>query len=193
MARPRSVDRRDAILAAATRVIAAQGLAAATAAIAKEARVSNGSLFVYFDTKATLLNELYVELKSEMTAAVTVGLDDGGEPSELVRRMWTQWLNWNIANPDKRRALALLDVADDITASTHQTVRSMFNPIVVMLDRSRAGGPMRDAPLSFVLTLTTAMANATIDAMISNPAGAEALSGVAFDAIRQVLAGPSDT
>jgi hypothetical protein len=52
---------------------------------------------------------------------------------------------------------------------------------------------MRDAPLSFVLTLTTAMANATIDAMISNPAGAEALSGVAFDAIRQVLAGPSDT
>ena len=64
MARPRNEDRRNAILSAATRVIASQGLGAPTAGIAKEAGVSNGSLFVYFDTKATLLNELYVALKA---------------------------------------------------------------------------------------------------------------------------------
>ncbi len=58
MARPRSKDRRNAILSAATSVIACQGLGAATATIAKEAAVSNGSLFLYFDTKATLFNEL---------------------------------------------------------------------------------------------------------------------------------------
>jgi hypothetical protein len=40
MARPRSEDRRKAILSAATRVIAFHWLAAATATIAKEARVA---------------------------------------------------------------------------------------------------------------------------------------------------------
>ena len=56
-------------MAAATRVIAAEGLGAATAAIAQEAGVSNGSLFTYFETKADLLNHLYLELKTEMAAA----------------------------------------------------------------------------------------------------------------------------
>jgi len=39
-------------------MIAAQGLGAATATIAREAGVSNGTVFVYFETKATLVNEL---------------------------------------------------------------------------------------------------------------------------------------
>ncbi len=55
MARPKSDDKRSAIVSAAIRVIAGQGLGAATATIAKEAGVSNGSLFTYFETKADLL------------------------------------------------------------------------------------------------------------------------------------------
>src|SRR6185437_16205205 len=100
-----------AILSAAARVIASQGLTAATtAAIAKEAGVSNGSVFVYFDTKAALLNDLYLALKGEMTAAAAAGLDaGGGEPREQVRRMWAQWLRWATASPHKRRALAQLE------------------------------------------------------------------------------------
>jgi AcrR family transcriptional regulator len=190
MAKPRSEDRRNAILSAATRVIASQGLAAAaTAAIAKEAGVSNGSFFVYFGTKAALLNELYIALKAEMAEAATAGLDAEGEPREQVRRMWTQWLRWNTAYPEKRRALAQLDVVEDITAGSHQTVRSAFSGIADLLDRSRAGGPMQDAPLGFVLTLITAIAEATIDAVIREPAEAEARSSAAFDAVWRVLAG----
>jgi AcrR family transcriptional regulator len=191
MARPRSDDRRKAILSAATRVIASQGLAAATAAIAKEAGVSNGSLFVYFDTKAALLNELYIALKTEMTAAATGGLPADGEPREQVFHMWTQWLRWATTNPEKRRALAQLEVADDITADSHRTVRSAFSGIADLLERSRATGPMRDAPLGFVLSLTNAIADTTIDAMIREPAEAAARSRVAFDAMWRILAEPS--
>ncbi len=191
MPRPRSEDRRNAILSAGARVIASQGLAAPTAAIAKEAGVSNGSLFVYFDTKAALLNELYVALKTEMAAAATAGLDAGGDPREQVRHMWTQWLRWATSNPEKRRALAQLEVADDITADSHRTVRAAFRGIADLLERSRASGPMRDAPLGFVLALTNAIADTTIDAVIREPAEAEVLSSVAFDAIWRVLAGPT--
>lgn len=191
MPRPRSEDRRNAILSSATRVIASQGLGAATATIAKEAGVSNGSLFLYFDTKATLMNELYIDLKTEMGAAAVAGLPVESEAREQVLHMWNQWLRWATINPEKRRALAQLEVSDDITADSHRTVRQALNGIAELLERSRANGPMQDAPLGFVLTLTSAIADATIDAMIREPAEAKARGRVAFEAIWRVLAGSS--
>lgn len=191
MPRPRSEDRRNAILSAATRVIAAEGLGAPTAAIAKDAGVSNGSLFVYFDTKAVLLNELYVTLKKEMGAVAVAGLPVESDAREQVLHMWNQWLRWATSCPAKRRALAQLQVADDITADSHRAVSSAFSGIADLLERSRASGPMRDAPLGFVLTLTTAIADAAIDAIIREPAEAEARGSVAFEATWRVLAGLS--
>jgi hypothetical protein len=48
---------------------------------------------------------------------------------------------------------------------------------------------MQDAPLSFVLTLTNAIAETTIDTVIRQPADAETLIRVAFEAIWRVIAG----
>lgn len=189
MSRPRSDERRQAILAAATRVIAAQGRSTATAAIAKEAGVSNGSLFVYFDTKATLFNELYVALKTEMGEAATADLAPGGSPRDQVRHLWQQWLHWATSNPEKRRAVAQLDVADEITDQSHQLVRAAQRGTAELLERSRAGGPMADVPLSFVLVLIGTMADATTDAIIREPEQGAAHSEVAFEAVWRVLAG----
>jgi AcrR family transcriptional regulator len=189
MARPRSEERRTAILSATTRVIASQGLGAATAAIAKAAGVSNGSMFVYFETKAALLNEAYVTLKSEMGTAATAGLPVASEPREQVLHMWTGWLRWATTDPEKRRALAQLEVSDEISAESHATVGAAFAPIADVLERSRANGPMRYVPLGFVLTLTSAIADATIDEILRDPAGADEHSTVGFDAMWRVLAG----
>lgn len=178
-------------MSAATRVIASQGLGAPTATIAQEASVSNGSLFLYFDTKAILLNELYLDLKTEMGLAAMDGLPTESEPREQVLHMWTQWMRWATANPDKRRAIAQLDVAGEITAESHETVRQSLSGIAELLERICADGPMQDAPLGFVLILANAMANATIDAMIREPAQAGACSAAAFDALWRVLAGTS--
>ena len=194
MSRQRNVDRRNAILAAAARAIASQGLGAATAAIAKEAGVSNGSLFLYFDTKTTLLNELFVGLKTEMGTAAMAGLADVSEPREQLRHLWRQWLRWATTNPEKRRALAQLEVSDEITLESHRTVAEAQQGMADVLERIRANGPMGEAPLGFVLTLTSAVADVTMDAMIRDPVRAEAHSRVAFDALWRVFAGfPSPT
>lgn len=189
MARPRSPERRDAILSAAASVIAAEGLGAATAAIAKRAGVSNGSLFLYFDTKTALLNELYVVLKTEMGEAAAAGLPATGEPRERLRHLWTQWLRWATNNPEKRRALAQLEVADEITPESHQIVREVQGGMAELLEKCREGGPMHDVPLSFVLSLTGAIADTTMDVMIREPQEADPRSEVAFEAVWRVIAG----
>jgi AcrR family transcriptional regulator len=61
-------------MAAATRTIVTHGLSAPTATIAQEAGVSNGSLFTYFETKADMSNQLYLELKAGMASAALEGL-----------------------------------------------------------------------------------------------------------------------
>src|ERR1700732_1065267 len=108
MARPKSDEKRSAILEAATRIIGAQGLSAPTAGIAKEAGVANGSLFTYFETKTDLFNQLYLELKTEMAAAAMEGVLAKAELRGQFYRTWRNWTNWALSFPDKRRALAQL-------------------------------------------------------------------------------------
>ena len=93
MPRPRSDEKRSAILEAATRVIVLQGLSAPTAGIAKEAGVANGSLFTYLETKTELFNQLYLELKAEMAAATLKNFPAGAELHEQFFHVWRNWMN----------------------------------------------------------------------------------------------------
>jgi len=175
-------------MAAAIRVIAAQGLGAATATIAQEAGVSNGSLFTYFATKADLLNRLYVELKAEMAAAALDGLPTERDIRTQAFYMWSHWLRWATSYPEKGRTLAHLYVSDEITAESHQAVKETMAGVAKLLERSRENGPMRDAPLEFVVALMSALAEATIDFMIRDPANADKHCTTAFDALWRMFA-----
>ncbi len=187
MARPRSEERRSAILAAATRVIAAQGLGAATATIAQEADVSNGSLFTYFATKADLMNQVYVVLKTEMAAVALDGLPTASDVHGQMLFVWTHWLRWATSCHEKRRTLAQLDVSEMITVESHQVARQALADVRALLERSCARGPLRDASLEFTVALMVALANATIDAMIRDPANADAYCMTAFDALWRMI------
>jgi len=177
-----------AILSAALRTIAAQGPGAATAAIAKAAGVSNGSLFTYFETKAALLNTLYLELKAEMAAAALDGLSTDQELREQLLYMWVHWLYWATSCPDKRRTLAYLDVSDEITTESRETAHRMMAGVAQLLEQSREHGPMRAVPLAFLLALLSALADTTTDFIIRDPAHAEHHREAGFDALWRMIA-----
>lgn len=188
MARPKSDDRRAALLEAATRVIAAQGLGAPTAAIAASAGVSNGSLFTYFATKTELFNQLYVELKREMATAVMEGLVSQSPAKQQFERLWTNWTRWALANAEKRRVLALLQVSSELSDATRARVREGMAPAEQLLERVRAQGPMKAAPSALVGALLTSVAETTIDLMLREPKEARAYARAGFDALWRMLA-----
>jgi AcrR family transcriptional regulator len=187
MARPKSEDKRDALMAAATRVIVAQGLSAPTAVIAREAGVSNGSLFTYFETKADLFNQLFLELKTGMVAASLEGLPVQAPQRERFSHLWSNWMRWATSSPDKRRALALLSVSDDIAPQTRAASHQAMAEIADMLERARARGPMRDVPMEFAVAIMNSLAEATMDFMVSDPANADEHCRSGFDALCRVL------
>lgn len=173
MARPKSEDKRQAILDATVRVIVAQGLSAPTATIAREAGIANGTLFTYFETKSALLNALYMALKQEVIAAATRDMPEKGKLRRRLSQAWTNWMGWAVANPQKRRALEQLNVSEEITPETRQAVRAAAAPLDALMEEIRAHGALKKAPMAFVGGLVNALVEATMIAMTSDPEHAE--------------------
>jgi AcrR family transcriptional regulator len=187
MARARSDERQSAIISAAVHVIAAQGLSAPTATIAKQAGVSNGSLFTYFATKTDLLNQIYIDIKTEIGAAACDGLQGDDDLRSQLLHVWRRWLHWGVSYAERRRALAHLSVSDVITPETRRAGHQAMLGVAALLEQGRKNGPFREAPLSFVSALTNAIADTTMDFMISDPANADQHAMTALEGLWRML------
>ena len=122
-----------------------------------------------------------------MGAATMHAVSVEGPLREQLSDMWSNWMHWAVSNPDKRRALALLEVSDDITGETRAAAHQAMAGAAEMMERACAGGPMRDAPMRFAVALMNALAEATMDFVVNDPANAEQHSTVGFDALSRML------
>jgi AcrR family transcriptional regulator len=176
MARPRSDEKREAIMAAAIRIIASQGLSAPTALIAKEAGVSNGALFTYFETKSDLINQLYLHLKAGMAHATMTGLPLDAD------------LRGQMRHRPRHPAVAFVAVAPDLLDATRAAASESYAGIAALLERSRAHGALRDAPLMFVGAMVVALLDATVNYMTQDEDNALAHAATGFTALWRILA-----
>src|SRR5438105_815975 len=99
MAKPKSEDRRNAILSAAAQVFAERGMGAPTAAISSVAEVAEGSLFTYFKTKDDLINALYREIKLELGDAMMSDFPRKKSLRHRLEHVWNRYVDWGVANP----------------------------------------------------------------------------------------------
>lgn len=188
MARPRSEDKRNAILNAATQVIAVEGASAPTAKIAKVAGVAEGTLFTYFNNKDELLNELYVQLKSELREVmVAEGFTTAKSPKSAVQHAWTRYVSWGVDHPHKRRVLAQLGVSERITEQSKAAGMVGFTELNAFLSRTVGSRILRQQPASFVAALLGAIAETTMDFITRDPAHARQYSQAGFEAFWNTL------
>ena len=136
MARPKSEDKRNAILSAATEVFAERGLSAATSAISSAAGVAEGTLFTYFKTKDDLINALYREIKLELADAMM---------SDFPPQSWHprtspachEWLlSWGIRNPSQHKVLQQMTVWGGLT---RESTRAGTTPFLEIEKMAEAG------------------------------------------------------
>jgi AcrR family transcriptional regulator len=189
MARRLDPDKRKAILAAAAEMVAASGLGAPTSAIAKSAGVAEGTLFTYFPTKDTLLNELFLELKRELQRS-TSNPHPSGPLVERARHFWDRYVAWGMSFPTKRRALRQLAVSENVTWANRIAGRAMFAEIDEVLEEARAGGCLKALPVHFAGAIMITLAETTIDAIEREPGRRRALTRGGFHAFWNAITGP---
>src|SRR5260370_41443212 len=105
MAKPKSEDKRNAILSAATQVFAERGLGAPTAAITSAAGIAEGSLFTYFKTKDVLINALYRELKLGLADSMMSGFPRKQSVRHRLEHLWIVFVQWGVSNPNQQKVL----------------------------------------------------------------------------------------
>jgi len=175
MARPRSEDKRNAILDAATRLFAERGLTAApTSEISKIAGVAEGTLFTYFKTKDDLINALYREVKLELADAMMSDFPRKKNIRTKLRHVWDRYVNWGIANPRQRKVLAQLTVSEALTKESRDAGSAPFVEFQAMIRDAIEQRVFRnDVPVELISKSLAALVEATIDLTESNRARAK--------------------
>jgi AcrR family transcriptional regulator len=169
MARARSPKKRSAILLAAVEEIAKVGLGAATAKIAKRAGVASGTLFLYFENREELLNDLYVELKSEVYARINLNFPHKGSLERRSRHVWSSYLDWALQFPEKRKVSMQLNVSDVITPETRARTAGERGAVDATLAELGSRGALRGLPSGFAAAAMMAMQEATMDFIAKRP------------------------
>lgn len=172
---------------AAAKIVAAEGLNAATAAIAKEAAISHGSLFTYFKTKSELFNELYLTLKTNLVETAGESFPSDGDLRTQLLYVWSHWMAWGVAHPLELRALAQLGVSQQITADTRHAALKISRDGLQLVRQVAALGTLKHLPPAFVVGVMEGLAATTIQFMIAEPERAEEFCNTSFEALWRAL------
>jgi AcrR family transcriptional regulator len=170
VARPKSEDKRNAILDAATRLFAERGLTAApTSEISKQAGVAEGTLFTYFKTKDDLINALYRAIKLELADAMMSDFPRKKNVGTRLRHVWDRYLTWGIANPKQRKVLAQLQVSEVLTKESRDAGSAPFVEFQIMIRDAIEQRVFRnDVPVELISKSLAALVEAMIDLTVAN-------------------------
>ena len=181
MARPKSEDKRNDILTAATRIIAEKGLTASTAEISKTAGIAEGTLFIYFKTKDELLNTVYRQIKLELADAMMSNYPRKLSVRHRLQHVWDCFVNWGVANPSQRKALLILDPYERVSAESRGVGNAPFVEIHMMAQDAVNQGLFRKVSLDFVLGTLRALAQHNMDFISAHPKMAEEYRRLGFE------------
>jgi AcrR family transcriptional regulator len=184
MARPRSPEKRNAILQAAVQEIVETGLGAATAKIAQRAGIASGTLFTYFATKEELFNELYLELKAELYARIGGDFPLKASLERRVRHIWFAFCQWSLDFPDKRKVSLQLGVSDIILPETRTKAavagRSTIDATMAELGKR---AKQHGLPEGFPSATISAMQEAMMEFISKQPRRRDELIEQTFEAL----------
>jgi AcrR family transcriptional regulator len=183
VARPKSEDKRNAILDAATRVFAERGLTAApTSEISKQARVAEGTLFTYFKSKEDLINSLYREIKLELADAMMSGFPRKKSVRTKLRHVWDGYVDWGVTNTEQRKVLAQLQVSGMLSKESIEAGSAPFVEMQNMIRDAIEQHILRvDLPIELISKMLGALAEATMDLIVLKPAMASKYRNGGFE------------
>jgi AcrR family transcriptional regulator len=183
MARPKSENKRNAILSAAAQVFAERGLGAATSAISNAAGVAEGTLFTYFQTKDDLVNELYREIKLELADAMMSGFPRKRSVRHRLQHIWDCYVNWGVSNPVQCKVLAQIDVSQRLSPESRRAGSAPFVEIETTARDAVAQHLFQDLPQEFVSAVMRSLAETTMQFMASDPKAADRYRQLGFEVL----------
>jgi AcrR family transcriptional regulator len=140
-------DKRRAILAAAVRLIARTGLHnTPISAVAREAGVAAGTLYLYFPSKEAMINALYLETLEERRRSYAEVHTPAVAGSNARDGFWSYWQSlalWHLDHPDESNLLHQCQASAILTDETRAAELRMNTEGFAQFDDAVASGAIR--------------------------------------------------
>ncbi len=139
--------KQEALFEATVKLVNKIGFASSSVSkIAREAKVSPATIYIYFQNKEDLLVSTYKQIKQQLSEAILQDFDENGDPREVMRQAWHNAFKHVVEN------YSYIQFSEQFSASPYAylvnriEVEHFFLPLQNMLNRAKAEKILKDVP-----------------------------------------------
>lgn len=155
-----TADKRTAILKATLDLISVKGFhGAPMSMIAKEAGVSAGIIYHYFESKDALIDELFGAIKRELGQAIAADYDDNLPLWERFRRIWMNTARYYIQHPQEAAFIEQYVNSPFYAVEKEAEYLAYYLPVIQIIEHARREQVIKDLPDMVLYALTMEVAN----------------------------------
>jgi len=147
-------DKKEAIFNATLKLITTRGFhATPMSLIAEEAGVAAGTIYLYFENKEDLLNQLYLSLKQEYSKALMAGYSPELPVRIAFELVWRNSLNYQLQYLLEFSFMEQFKNSPLIEKVTLQEGWKFFQSASELIDRAREEKIIKDIPADLLVAL----------------------------------------
>ncbi len=144
-------DKRTAILQATLTLISERGFhGTPMSKVAEKAGVGAGTIYRYFENKEALINELFRELKQELSQAIFASVDENAPSEEIFRSIWWRTVQYCIEHPVEVLFLEQYHNSPFLTPETEAQTQAYLAPVIQLVQQGIDSGAMKAMPFEMV-------------------------------------------
>lgn len=167
MARPRSEEKRLALIDACIKLMALRGVdGVSTAAVSSRAGVAEGTLFRYFASKDILLSEVYRSIKLELSQQLSASPSEDCSIKEQFSHVWITYIYWLKEHGEQFSVLQMLESSTRISDAVRAEGKNALQRIDLLASRGIALGEIRSLPKTFFALAFNSLAIATLESLV---------------------------
>lgn len=160
MSKPKDFQKREAIFSATLSLVLQTGFSGLRMAeVAKMAGVATGTVYKYFPSKESLTDELFLHQKEIKINEMSNGFVAGEPFHTSFGRMWKNYFNGCIRNPERMIFIEQFYKSPYISAETKAKAQDMLKPIEELLTKAIHQEILRNLPVPVILSQLMGAAN----------------------------------
>ena len=161
----KSIDKRTALLKATLCLVNSGGVQSASMAkVAKMANVSPATIYLYFESKQDLVNQLYLDVKTSFAASAFKGYSPEAEVKINFEKIWLAMATYKLTNKEEASFLSQSDNTPMIDEATRQEGLKQMQPLFDLWTQGQKEGLIKDIspyllyaysiyPISFLMNM----------------------------------------
>lgn len=151
---PKVGDKKEAIYLAAIKLLNENGFQSTPmSAIAKEAKVAAGTIYLYFENKEDMLNKLYLEIKEKYRNSLMTGYSRNNPGKDSFEVVWRNSLEFMLQRAAEFNVMEQFRNSPFVRKGTVEEGLKIFSPVLELFERARKEKAVKNISLQTFLAL----------------------------------------